>query len=68
MTQPDKPIEHPEAGPELDTEGHSLLDAEFANALDRDRRRDTERNARDEAHRRELKKLSRSLRSRLLGR
>ena len=68
MTQPDKPIEHPGGGPELDTEGHSLLGAEFANALDRDRRRDTERNARDEANRRELRKPSRSLRSRLLGR
>jgi hypothetical protein len=71
MTQTDKPTELPETeagAPALDTEGHSLLNAEFANTVVRDRQRDAERNARDEARRRELKKPSRSLRDRLLGR
>jgi len=77
MTQAPKPTEHPGApehpeadggAPELDTEGHSLLNAEFANAVVRDRQRDAARNARDAARRRELNKPSRSLRSRLLGR
>jgi len=71
MTQAYEPTEDPEAetgAPELDTEGHSLLSVEFANAVARDRQRDAERNARDEARRREFKKPRRSLRSRLLGR
>jgi hypothetical protein len=71
MTQEHKPTGHSdaEAGAlELDTEGHSVLNAEFANAVVRDRQRDDARHARDEAHRHELKKPGRSLRSRLLGR
>lgn len=71
MTQPDTATERGanETGAlELDTEGHSLLNAEYARTVERDRRRDTERNARDQAHVRELKKPSRSLRDRLFGR
>jgi hypothetical protein len=71
MTEAPRPIEHPEGetgAPELDTEGHSLLNGEYANSVIRDRQREDARFVRDEARRHELKKPGRSLRSRLLGR
>jgi hypothetical protein len=71
MTQEPRPTDQPEsdtAAPELDTEGHSLLNAEFANSVVRDRQREDARIVRDEARRHELKKPGRTVRSRLLGR
>jgi len=71
MPQDPRPSDHPETEnetPELDTEGHSLLNAEFANSVVRDRQREDAQIVRDEARRHDLKKPGRSLRSRLLGR
>ena len=71
MPEHDKPIDQPEsetAAPELDTEGHSFVNAEYVHTVVRDQQREASRIVRDEAYRRELKKPSRSLRSRLLGR
>jgi hypothetical protein len=53
---------------ELDTEGHSFSNAELMNSAIRDRRRDDDRIVLDASRRRELKKPTRSLRSRLFGR
>jgi hypothetical protein len=71
MTQVPEPTEDRTAQTgalELDTEGHSLSNGEFTNAVLRDRRREDERYALEAARGRELKKPGRSLRRRLLGR
>jgi hypothetical protein len=54
--------------PELDTEGHSLLGAQLADTMNRERVREVDREALAAARRRELPRTNRSLRSRLLGR
>jgi len=61
---PDAPIEESE----LDTEGHSLSNAEFLNSTMRDRQREDAQISRDASHRRELKQPDKSLRDRLLRR
>jgi hypothetical protein len=71
MTHEAESTEDPQAqvdAPELDTEGHSFSNAELSNSAIRDRRRDDDRIALEASRRRELKKPTRSLRSRLLGR
>jgi len=71
MAQQPEPTDQPESdttAPELDTEGHSFVNAEYANSAVRDRKREEARIVRDESRRHELKKPGRSLRSRLLGR
>lgn len=71
MTHEPEPTEDPQAqtdATEPDTEGHSFQTVEYSNSAIRDRRREDDRYALDAARRRELKKPTRSLRSRLLGR
>jgi hypothetical protein len=71
MTHEPEPTEDRQAptdAGELDTEGHSLANGEFFDSVIRDRRRDDDRLVLDAARRRELKKPTRSLRNRLLGR
>jgi hypothetical protein len=73
MTQEPRSSEYPEAetaasDTDTDTEGHSLLYAELAKTVIRDRQRDEARNALNESRRREVSKPARSLRSRILHR
>ncbi len=71
MPQPDQPTELPGDGlteSELDTEGHSLSNAEFLNSTMRDRKREDAQLSRDAGHRRELKRSENSLRRRLFRR
>ena len=70
MYEPDEPRDTPSAEhsePIDDTEGHSLLSAEFGASLARERDREAQKFARDEARRHEVATPRRGLR-RFLGR
>ncbi len=73
MTDSSVPTPQPddEAGAQpqdLDTEGHSLLGAQLADSMNRERVREVDREVLAAARRRQVAKPTRSLRDRLLGR
>lgn len=70
MSNADQPTQRPADGAadELDTEGHSLSNAEFLTSTMRDRQREDAKISRDAGQRRELKASDDSRKSRLFRR